>query len=297
MFNKINEFRKSKVFKHFISQPLAVAALIVITLLFLGAVFAPLIAPQNPYEMEKLSLSESLLPPVWMEGGQYPYLLGTDVQGRDVFSTILYGSRTSFIVGFSVVTISGLLGGGIGLFAGYFGGIFDSLVMRTADTVLSFSKTLIAMLLLGIFKQSSILLVILAIVISDWVQYARTIRGEVLSVKEEEYVLASRAIGGTNMRTIFKHVLPNSISPLLVVGAVDFGIAVMLEATLSFLGVGVPVTQPSLGMMISQGRNYLYAGKWWLIVFPGLTLVAIVFSLNLISDWLRDEIDPKVKNI
>ncbi len=297
MFNKINEFRKSKVFKHFISQPLAVAALIVITLLFLGAVFAPLIAPQNPYEMEKLSLSESLLPPVWMEGGQYPYLLGTDVQGRDVFSTILYGSRTSFIVGFSVVTISGLLGGGIGLFAGYFGGIFDSLVMRTADTVLSFSKTLIAMLLLGIFKQSSILLVILAIVISDWVQYARTIRGEVLSVKEEEYVLASRAIGGTNMRTIFKHVLPNSISPLLVVGAVDFGIAVMLEATLSFLGVGVPVTQPSLGMMISQGRNYLYAGKWWLIVFPGLTLMAIVFSLNLISDWLRDEIDPKVKNI
>jgi peptide/nickel transport system permease protein len=297
MFNKINEFRKSKVFKHFISQPLAVAALIVITLLFLGAVFAPLIAPQNPYEMEKLSLSESLLPPVWMEGGQYPYLLGTDVQGRDVFSTILYGSRTSFIVGFSVVTISGLLGGGIGLFAGYFGGIFDSLVMRTADTVLSFSKTLIAMLLLGIFKQSSILLVILAIVISDWVQYARTIRGEVLSVKEEEYVLASRAIGGTNMRTIFRHVLPNSISPLLVVGAVDFGIAVMLEATLSFLGVGVPVTQPSLGMMISQGRNYLYAGKWWLIVFPGLTLMAIVFSLNLISDWLRDEIDPKVKNI
>jgi len=297
MFNKINEFRKSKVFKHFISQPLAVAALIVITLLFLGAVFAPLIAPQNPYEMEKLSLSESLLPPVWMEGGQYPYLLGTDVQGRDVFSTILYGSRTSFIVGFSVVTISGLLGGGIGLFAGYFGGIFDSVVMRTADTVLSFSKTLIAMLLLGIFRQSSIVLVILAIVISDWVQYARTIRGEVLSVKEEEYVLASQAIGGTSMRTIFKHVLPNSISPLLVVGAVDFGIAVMLEATLSFLGVGVPVTQPSLGMMISQGRNYLYAGKWWLIVFPGLTLMAIVFSLNLISDWLRDEIDPKVKNI
>jgi peptide/nickel transport system permease protein len=199
-------------------------------------------------------------------------------------------------VGISVVTISGIFGGIIGLFAGYFGGIFDSIVMRSADTVLSFSKTLIAMLLLGIFKHSSILLVILAIVISDWVQYARTIRGEVLSVKEEEYVLASKAIGGTHLRTIFKHVLPNAISPLLVVGAVDFGIAVMLEATLSFLGVGVPVTQPSLGMLISQGRNYLYAGKWWLIVFPGLTLMAIVFSLNLISDWLRDEIDPKVSN-
>lgn len=297
MFNKINELRESKIFKHFISQPLAVGALIVITLLFLGAMFAPLIAPQDPYAMDKLSLGDSLLPPIWMEGGKSPFLLGTDVQGRDIFSTILYGSRTSFIVGISVVGISGIFGGAIGLFAGYFGGIFDSIVMRSADTVLSFSKTLIAMLLLGIFKHSSILLVILAIVISDWVQYARTIRGEVLSVKEEEYVLASKAIGGSHLRTIFKHVLPNAVSPLLVVGAVDFGIAVMLEATLSFLGVGVPVTQPSLGMLISQGRNYLYAGKWWLIVFPGLTLMAIVFSLNLISDWLRDEIDPKVKNL
>lgn len=297
MFSKINELRESKIFKHFISQPLAVGALIVITLLFLGAMFAPLIAPQDPYAMDKLSLGDSLLPPIWMEGGKSPFLLGTDVQGRDIFSTILYGSRTSFIVGISVVGISGIFGGAIGLFAGYFGGIFDSIVMRSADTVLSFSKTLIAMLLLGIFKHSSILLVILAIVISDWVQYARTIRGEVLSVKEEEYVLASKAIGGSHLRTIFKHVLPNAVSPLLVVGAVDFGIAVMLEATLSFLGVGVPVTQPSLGMLISQGRNYLYAGKWWLIVFPGLTLMAIVFSLNLISDWLRDEIDPKVKNL
>jgi len=297
MFSKINELRESKIYKHFVSQPLAVGALIVITLLFLGAILAPVIAPQDPYAMEKLSLGDSLLPPIWMEGGKAPFILGTDVQGRDIFSTILYGSRTSFIVGISVVTISGIFGGAIGLFAGYFGGIFDSIVMRSADTVLSFSKTLIAMLLLGIFKQSSILLVILAIVISDWVQYARTIRGEVLSVKEEEYVLASKAIGGTHLRTIFKHVLPNAISPLLVVGAVDFGIAVMLEATLSFLGVGVPVTQPSLGMLISQGRNYLYAGKWWLIVFPGLTLMAIVFSLNLISDWLRDEIDPKVSNI
>jgi len=296
MFRKINELRESKIYKHFISQPLAVIALIVITLLFLGAVLAPIIAPQDPYAMDKLSLGDSLLPPIWMEGGKAPFILGTDVQGRDIFSTILYGSRTSFIVGISVVTISGIFGGIIGLFAGYFGGIFDSIVMRSADTVLSFSKTLIAMLLLGIFKQSSMLLVILAIVISDWVQYARTIRGEVLSVKEEEYVLASKAIGGTHLRTIFKHVLPNAVSPLLVVGAVDFGIAVMLEATLSFLGVGVPVTQPSLGMLISQGRNYLYAGKWWLIVFPGLTLMAIVFSLNLISDWLRDEIDPKVSN-
>ncbi|MCF8002376.1 MAG: ABC transporter permease [Halanaerobiales bacterium] len=297
MFSKINELRKSKIFKHFVSQPLAVGALIVITILFLGAMFAPLIAPQDPYAMDKLSLGDSLLPPIWMEGGKAPFILGTDVQGRDIFSTILYGSRTSFIVGISVVTFSGIFGGAIGLFAGYFGGIFDSIVMRSADTVLSFSKTLIAMLLLGIFRHSSILLVILAIVISDWVQYARTIRGEVLSVKEEEYVLASKAIGGTHLRTIFKHVLPNAVSPLLVVGAVDFGIAVMLEATLSFLGVGVPVTQPSLGMLISQGRNYLYAGKWWLIVFPGLTLMAIVFSLNLISDWLRDEIDPKVSNI
>ena len=232
-----------------------------------------------------------------MENGESPYILGTDMQGRDVLSTILYGSRVSFIVGFSVVALAGFVGSTIGLFAGYFGGVLDAIMMRMGDTLFSFSQTLIAMLLLGLFKRSSIILVIIAIVITAWVKYARTIRGEVLSVKEEEYIEASRALGCKDFRIIIKHVLPNSISPILVVAAVNFGVAIMLEATLSFLGVGIPITKPSLGMMIAEGRNFLYAGKWWLVVFPGLTLMLIVFSLNLIADWLRDEFDPRVKNI
>lgn len=288
---------KSKIFKHFLNRPLTVTAVSVLFILFVGAVFAPLLAPQNPYNLEGLELANSLKPPIWMEGGESPYILGTDMQGRDVLSTILYGSRVSFIVGFSVVALAGFVGSTIGLFAGYFGGVLDAIMMRMGDTLFSFSQTLIAMLLLGLFKKSSIILVIIAIVITAWVKYARTIRGEVLSVKEEEYIEASRALGCKDFRIIIKHVLPNSISPILVVAAVNFGIAIMLEATLSFLGVGIPITKPSLGMMIAEGRNFLYAGKWWLVVFPGLTLMLIVFSLNLIADWLRDEFDPRVKNI
>jgi len=285
---------KSKIFKHFLNNPLAVAGTVVILIILLLALFAPLLAPQNPYDLEKLELANSLKPPVWMEGGELPFLLGTDMQGRDIFSTILYGSRVSFIVGITVVLITGIVGGTIGLLAGYYGGILDSILMRMGDSLLSFSQTLIAMLLLGLFKQSSVLLVILAISITGWVQYARTIRSEVLSVKEEEYIQASRAVGNNDFRIIVKHVLPNAVSPLLVVAAVHFGIAIMLEATLSFLGVGIPITKPSLGMLIAEGRNFLYAGMWWMVFFPGLILMATVFSLNLISDWLRDEIDPKI---
>ncbi|MGM0421347.1 MAG: ABC transporter permease [Bacillota bacterium] len=294
---RISAIYNSKPFKHYLKRPLVILATVVLFIIFLGALFAPVIAPQNPYEIKGLMLSDSLKPPVWEEGGSLPFILGTDMQGRDIFSTILYGSRISLFVGFSVVVIAGGFGAFIGLIAGYYGGLLDTLVMRLGDTVFSFSQTLIAMLLLGIFQRSSILLVIIAICISGWVQYARTIRGQVLSVKEEEYVLSSRAIGCTDLRIIIKHVLPNSISPLLVIAAVHFGMAIMLEATLSFLGVGIPVTQPSLGMMISQGRDFLYAGNWWLVVFPGVTLMAIVFSLNLIADWLRDEFDPRIKNV
>ncbi|RCW39895.1 MULTISPECIES: ABC transporter permease [unclassified Halanaerobium] len=297
MINFVTTIYKSKIFKHYLERPPVVIGSIVILILLLGAIFAPLIAPQNPYAIDKISLSNSLKPPLWKKGGVSPFILGTDMQGRGVFSTILYGCRTSFLVGISVVIIAGGFGALIGLLAGYYGGILDIIMMRMGDTLFSFSQTLIAMLLLGIFQTNSVVLVIMAICISGWVQYARTIRGEVLSVKEEEYVLASKATGNNDRRIIFKHILPNSISPLLVIAAVHFGMAIMLEATLSFLGVGVPITHPSLGMMISQGRNFLYAGKWWLVFFPGITLMSIVFSLNLIADWLRDEFDPRLKNI
>jgi peptide/nickel transport system permease protein len=229
-----------------------------------------------------------------MDGGKLPYLLGTDVQGRDILSTILYGSQTSLLVGAAVVVLAGSIGGAIGLAAGFFGGWVDTVTMRIADSLLSFSTTLIALLLLGVFRQNSLWLVILAIVVADWVQYARTMRGSVLAVKEEDYIAAARAIGGGKLRLILRHLLPNAVAPLLVIAAVDFGVAVMLESTLSFLGVGVPVTQPSLGMMISQGKDFIYAGMWWLIAFPAVILMGIVFSLNLIADWLRDEINPRL---
>jgi peptide/nickel transport system permease protein len=288
---------RSRMLRHFLARPLTVGATVVLLLLLLGALFSPLIAPQNPYDLRQLDSSASLLPAVWETGGRMPYLLGTDVQGRDVLSTILYGSRTSFLVGFSVVILAGSVGASVGLITGFFGGVIDHLFMRIADSLLAFSTTLIAMLFLGLFKASSVLLVIGAISIVDWVQYARTMRGSVLSVKEEDYVQAARSLGASKSRIILRHILPNALSPLVVIAAVNFAVVVMLEATLSFLGVGVPITQPSLGMMISQGKDFIYAGMPHLILPPAITLMAIVFSLNLIGDWLREEIDPRAAKL
>ena len=285
----------TRIARSFLARPLAVAGGAFLLILLLGAVFAPLVAPQDPYRLSSLSLGDSLLPPVWSDGGKLPFLLGTDVQGRDILSTILYGSRVSFLVGSGVVLIAGLIGGTVGLLAGFHGGWLDSLAMRIADSLLAFSTTLIAMLLLGVFKNKGVLLVILAIVVAGWVPYARTMRGSVLAVKAEDYVTAARAAGAGALRIVFTHVLPNAVAPLFVLAAIDFGVAVMLEATLSFLGVGVPITQPSLGMMIAQGRDFIYAGMWWLIVFPAGVLMGIVFSLNVIADWLREEINPRLK--
>ncbi len=261
----------------------------------LGALLAPVIAPQNPYDLEALSLADSLKPPIWMEGGESPFLLGTDEQGRDILSTILYGCRTSLTVAFGVVLVAGTFGMLMGLLAGFYGGFIDAIVMRSADVFYSFSTTLMAILVLGLLKQKGVLVLILAISLTDWVRYARTLRGAVLAVKEEDYISAARAVGASGVRVIFRHVLPNAIPPLLVVAAVDFGVVIMLEATLSFLGVGLPVTQPSLGMMISIGRKYVYAGKWWLIVFPGIALTSIVVGVNLVADWLREEINPRIR--
>jgi peptide/nickel transport system permease protein len=286
---------KGKILRHFLRDPSAVAGAAILSIFVVGALFAPLIAPQNPYDLETLSLADSLKPPIWMEGGEAPFLLGTDEQGRDVLSTILYGCRTSLTVAFGVVLVAGTFGMIMGLLAGFYGKFIDALVMRSADVFYSFSTTLMAILVLGLLKQKGVLVLILAISLTDWVRYARTLRGSVLAIKEEDYISAARAVGAPGLRVIFRHVLPNAVPPLLVVAAVDFGVVIMLEATLSFLGVGLPVTQPSLGMMISIGRKYVYAGKWWLIVFPGLALTAIVVGINLIADWLREEINPRIQ--
>lgn len=224
-----------------------------------------------------------------------PYVLGTDDQGRDIFSTIVYGCRTSLIVGFGVVLIAGTFGVLVGLLAGYYGGWLDSLTMRLADTFFSFSTTLMAFLLLGIFRQGGVLVVIIAICMADWVRYARTMRGSVLEVKHEAYIMAAKATGADDFRLLFKHLLPNALPPIFVVVAVDLAVVIMLEATLSFLGVGVPITEPSLGMMIAIGKNYIYAGMWWMIVFPGGALILLVVGINLFADWLREELNPKIE--
>jgi peptide/nickel transport system permease protein len=197
-------------------------------------------------------------------------------------------------VGFSVVLISSVIGITLGMLGGYYGGLLDALIMRTADTFFSFSTTLLALLLLGVFETRGIGTVIFAICLVNWVKYARTIRGSVLEIKDNSYVVAAKASGAKDFRLLFKHILPNALPPIFVVTAIDLAVVIMLEATLSFLGVGVPLTEPSLGMMISIGKNYIYAGMWWMILFPGSVLILLVVAINLFSDWLRDEMNPKL---
>ena len=288
-------FFRSKIIYDFFHDPSALVGSFILSVFILAAVLAPWIAPQDPYDLEKVSLEHFLKPPIWKEGGEPLFLLGTDDQGRGILSTILYGCRTSLIVGFGVVLIAGTFGVTMGLLSGYYGGLLDSVTMRLADTFFSFSTTLMAFLLLGLFKERGVLVVIIAICIADWVKYARTMRGSVLEVKEEAYILAAKATGARDLRLLLRHLLPNAMPPIFVVMAVDLAVVIMLEATLSFLGVGVPLTEPSLGMMISIGKDYVYAGMWWLVVFPGAALVLLVVGINLFADWLREELNPKIQ--
>jgi peptide/nickel transport system permease protein len=276
-------------------DPAAILGAVIMIVFTAAAVLAPFIAPHDPYDLKTVELGDSLKPPAWEEGGDPEFLLGTDEQGRDILSTIIYGLRTSLTVGFSVMMLAGSFGVIIGLLAGYYGGILDAVTMRTADTVFAFSTTLLAILFLGLFKQSGVGIVILAICIADWVRYARTMRASVLEVKEEAYITAAKATGATDFHLLLTHLLPNALPPIFVIMAVDLAAIIMLEATLSFLGVGVPITKPSLGMMIASGKNYIYVGNWWLIVFPGATLVIFVLGLNLLADWLREELNPRIQ--
>lgn len=289
-----NKFINSKLLNNFLHDPSAIIGSFLLVLLLSAALFAPLIAPQDPYDLEKLSFDNFLLPPIWMDGGKAPFIFGTDDQGRGIFSTILFGCRTSLLVGFSVVTLAGSFGVFMGLMAGYYGGKIDAVMMRLADILFSFSTTLLAFLLIGIFREGGLVVIIFAICIANWVKYARTMRGSVLEIKEESYIMAAHASGASDFRIIFKYLLPNAIAPIFVVIAVDLAVVIMLEATLSFLGVGVSLTEPSLGMMISIGKNYIYAGMWWLVVFPGTALILLVIAINLFADWLREALNPKI---
>lgn len=286
---------KSRFLYSYLQDPSAILGSLILTVFIIAAILAPWITPQDPYDLEKLTLEHFLTPPIWMKDGQAPFVFGTDDQGRDILSTIIYGCRTSLIVGFGVVLIAGTFGVVVGLLAGYYGGWIDAATMRIADTLFSFSTTLMAILFLGVFGRSSILIVIIAICLADWVRYARTMRGSVLEVKEEAYIMAAKATGASDFRLLAKHLLPNAIPPIFVVVAVDLAVVIMLEATLSFLGVGVPLTEPSLGMMIAIGKNYIYVGMWWMIVFPGVALILLVVGINLFADWLREELNPKIQ--
>lgn len=284
----------SRRIHNFLRDPSALVGSAILVIFLAAALLAPRIAPMDPYDLTAVDLNNYLLAPAWMEGGQSAFPLGTDDQGRGILSTMLFGLRTSLIVGFSVVTIASVMGITLGMLGAYYGGLLDAFIMRAADTVFAFSTTLLAVLFLGFFDTRGLFTVIFAICIADWVKYARTIRGSVLEIKGNAYVLAAKASGAGDGRILFKHILPNALPPIFVVMAVDLAVVIMLEATLSFLGVGVPLTEPSLGMMIAIGKNYIYAGMWWLVAFPGATLIAMVVGINLFADWLREELNPKL---
>lgn len=285
-------------------SPAAWISALIILLLVVSALAAPLIAPQNPYDLKQVFIDKAELPPVWQREGEMPFLLGTDPQGRDVLSTILYGTRVSLIIGVASVLLSMGIGVTIGLLAGYHGGRIDNLLMRLADTVLSIPTLLMAILISALFREMlppafrepfAAGVIVLSISLTNWVQYARTVRALAMVERKKEYVLAARIIKVPHLRIMRRHILPNTMTPVLVAATLNLGLAILSEATLSFLGVGMPITQPSLGTLIRIGNQYLFSGSWWLVIFPAAQLGLIVLAVNLLGDWLRDALNPKLR--
>ncbi|MBM3567277.1 MAG: ABC transporter permease [Alphaproteobacteria bacterium] len=294
----------SDVLHSFRSSRLVMLSAAVAAIYFSGAMLAPWLAPQDPFDLAKLQLLDAFTPPVWMEGGEARFPLGSDNQGRDVLSTIMFGSRVSLLVGVASVLFAMLLGVTLGLISGYVGGSVDAFIMRVADIQLSFPAILIALLIDGMVRlaipgsrhtELAVLVLILSIGLSFWVQYARTVRGVTMVEKNKEYVLAARVIGVPPALIMLRHVLPNVMGPTLVIATINLATAVITEATLSFLGVGVPPTQPSLGTLIRIGNDFLFSGEWWITIFPGAALAILVLSVNLLGDWLRDALNPKLR--
>ena len=288
-------------FRH---SPIAVVSAAVLLVLLVAALFCPWLAPSNPFDLASLNLMDSFKPPAWVTEGGWDHVLGTDDQGRDVLSGIMYGTRISFVVGVCAVAFAVTLGMTLGLVAGYAGGTTDAVLMRVADVQLSFPAILIALLVDGVVgaalsrqahEQSQIYVLIFAIGISFWPQFARTVRGSTLVERGREYVMAARVIGISGPRIMVAHILPNVLGPVLVIGTLTLGLAILSEATLSFLGVGLPPTQPSVGTLIRIGNDFLFSGEWWITIFPGMVLVLIVLSINLLGDWLRDALNPRLR--
>jgi len=300
----LRRFLDSDVWWSFTHSKAAMFAAIVLAVLILTALFAPLIAIQNPYDPAQLDMWKAELPPVWQEGGEWPYLLGTDTQGRDMLSAILYGTRISIVIGVASVALSLLIGMSAGLAAGFVGGIVDNILMRIGDITLSIPTILIAILVSTIVRQmlpaelrevGASTVLVLAIALSAWVQYARTVRAQTIVERNKEYVQAARLLKVPARRIMAYHILPNTLTPVLVAATLNFGMAILTEATLSFLGIGMPPGQPSLGTLIRIGNQYLFSGAWWIVVFPVIQLCLLVVAVNLLGDWLRDLLNPKLR--
>jgi len=303
MTTRINTFRQSYLWYSFKKDKIAIISMTILVVLVLMAVFAPFIVPFNPYDPANIDIMNSELPPVWMDGGEADFLLGTDDQGRDLFSTMVYGMRISLMIGIGAVVLQAILGIALGLVAGYIGGKLDSFLMRMADVQLSFSYLMVAIFFtailqaavgVGRFGEIAVPFLILVIGFAQWPQYARTVRASVLAEKKKEYVEAARVAGFGAGRIMWKHIFPNTLSPILVLSTIQVANAVMSEAALSFLGLGMPISRPSLGSLIHSGFEYIFSGSWWITVFPGVFLVVLILSINLLGDFLRDVLNPKL---
>ena len=303
MMNTLSRWYDSDVAHSFRSSPVAILAALIALVCAVCALFAGWVAPHNPFDLSTLELSDARLPPWWLEGGTSKYPLGTDDQGRDILSALIYGARISLIVGLASVLLSVVLGVALGLVAGFRGGWVDGLLMRMCDVMLSFPAILIALLIAGVARAVfpnapewlAFGVLIMAISLTGWVQYARTVRGSTLVERNKEYVQAARVTGVSPLRIMRKHVLPNVMGPVLVLATIQVATAIITEATLSFLGVGAPPTSPSLGTLIRIGNDYLFSGEWWITIFPGVMLVLIALSVNLLGDWLRDALNPRLR--
>jgi len=287
----------------FRTSPVAIVAAVIAFVCIFCSVFAGWVAPHNPFDLASLDLMDARLPPAWMEGGSAKYLLGTDDQGRDILSALIYGARISLVVGVVSVLLSVFVGVLLGLMAGFWGGWLDAFLMRLCDVMLSFPAILVALLIAGVgralfpdaHESLAFGVLIFAIALTGWVQYARTVRGSTLVERGKEYVQAARVMGVPPLRIMLRHVLPNVLGPVLVLATIQVATAIITEATLSFLGVGVPPTSPSLGTLINNGNAVLFSGEWWVLVFPGAMLVLLALSVNLLGDWLRDALNPRLR--
>ncbi len=300
----INNIYDTDIGYSFFNSKIAIISSSIFLIIFLCSAFAEIVAPYNPFDPMNISLMDAFIPPIWSEGGTSNFLLGTDQQGRDMLSTMIYGSRISLIVGFASIIFAMFLGVFLGITAGYFGGRYEIVVMRFTDVQLTIPSILMALLVDGIARavisksmhdEMAIYVLIFAIGISEWPQFARVTRASTLVEKNKEYVSASKIIGLSNVLIMFKHILPNILRPVLVIATIGLALAIITESTLSFLGVGIPPTTPSLGTLIRFGNNFLFSGEWWITFFPAILLVLLALSINLLGDWMRDALNPKLK--